>query len=73
MINVIYFFFKVLHVSVVKFLPHVGLQIFRMFIALSNYLDDSVTRFAFTFTLGRYGPRVLAQHIDDGKYVVVEM
>jgi len=38
---------------------------------LSNYLGDSVSRLTSTFTLERYGPCVLAQHIDDGKYVVL--
>jgi len=38
---------------------------------LSNYLGDSVSCLASTFSLERYGLRVLAQCIDDGKYVVV--
>jgi len=39
--------------------------------ALSNYLGDSVCRLASTFTLERYGPRILAQHINDGENVMV--
>jgi len=35
----------------------------------SNYLGDNISRLA--STLKRYGPPVLAQHIDDDKYVVV--
>jgi len=69
-INVI-FLQKFLHVNVAKLLPYIGLQVFRMSTALSNYLDDSVNHFAFTFILKQYGLRVLAQHIDDDKYVVV--
>jgi len=40
-----------------------------MSITFSNYLGDSISRL--TSTLERYGPRVLAQHIDD--VVAVEM
>jgi len=37
--------------------------------ALSNYLDNSVSRLA--FTLEWYGSRILAQHVDDDKNVMV--
>jgi len=65
------FLYESLHIIVVKLLSHIDLQVFRMSTALSNYLGDSISRLASTFTLERYDPRVLAQHIDDGKYVVV--
>jgi len=39
--------------------------------ALSNYLGDSVGRLASTFTLEWYGPRILAQHVNDGENVMV--
>jgi len=42
-----------------------------MSIALSNYPDDSVSRLVSTFTLARYGPRILAQHVNDGENVMV--
>jgi len=42
-----------------------------MFTALSNYLGDSVNCLPSTFTLEQYDSRVLPQHIDDDKYVVV--
>jgi len=44
-----------------------------MLTALSNYLGDSVSRLASTFTLERYGvrsPRILAQHINDGENIM---
>jgi len=39
--------------------------------ALSIYLGDSVSCLASTFILERYGPRVLAQHVNDGENVMV--
>jgi len=42
-----------------------------MFITYSNYLDDRVSRLASTFTLERYGPRILAQHVNDSENVMV--
>jgi len=39
--------------------------------ALSKYPGDSVSRLASTFTLERYGPRILVQHINDGENVMV--
>jgi len=50
------FIYESLHVSVVKFHSHISLKVFRLSIVLSNYLDDSVSRLASTFTLERYGP-----------------
>jgi len=38
--------------------------------ALSNYLGDSVS-LASTFTLERYGSRILAQYINDGENEMV--
>jgi len=62
---------SVLHVSVVKLLPHIGLQVFRLSTALSNYLGDSIIRLASTFTLERYDPCILAQHVNDDENVMV--
>jgi len=42
-----------------------------MSIALSNYLGDSVSRLASTFTLERYNSRILAQHVNDAENVMV--
>jgi len=37
------FIYESLHVSVVKLLPHIGLHVFRLSTALSNYLGNSVS------------------------------
>ena len=58
-------------ISIVKFLPVIGLHVFRASLAISNYFSDCVSCLASAFTLEWYSPRVLAQHIDDGEYVVV--
>jgi len=60
-----------LHVSVVKLLPHIGLQVFWVSTALLNYFGDSVRRLVSTFTLKRYCPRILAQHVDDDENVMI--
>jgi len=65
------FLYGSLHVSIVKLFSHISLQVFRMSATLSNYLDDSVSRLASTFTLERYGPRVFAQHVNDDENVIV--
>jgi len=39
--------------------------------ALSNYLGDSISCLVSTFTLELYGPRILAQHVNDGENVIV--
>jgi len=39
--------------------------------ALSNYLSDCFSCLASTFTLERYGPRILAQHVNDGENVML--
>jgi len=65
------FIYESLHVSVVKLLSYIGFQVFRLSTALSNYLDNSVSRLASTFTLERYGPRILAQHVNDGENAMV--
>jgi len=44
------FIYESLYVSVVKLFPHIGLQVFRVSIALSNYLSDSVSRLVSIFT-----------------------
>jgi len=65
------FLYESLHVSVVKLLPYINLQVLRMFTTLSNYLGDSVSYLASTFTLERYGPRMLAQHVNGGENVMI--
>jgi len=65
------FIYESLHVSIVKLLPYIGLQVFRMSTALSNYFSDSVSRLASIFTLERYDPRILVQHVNDGENVMV--
>jgi len=60
-----------LHVGVVKLLFHIGLQVFRLSTTLSNYLGNSISRLASTFTLERYGPRIFAQYVNDGENVMV--
>jgi len=54
-----------LHVGVIKFLPLIGLYVFRTPLAISNYLGESVSCLASAFTLAWSSPRVLAPRIDD--------
>jgi len=65
------FIYESLHVSVVILLSHIGLQVFRLSTALSNDLGNSVSRLASTFTFERYGPRILAQHVNEDENVMV--
>jgi len=60
----IMFLQEFLHVCIVKFFPSVGLQIFQTTFTVSNYLCDHGSYII--SALERYGPCILAQHIDNG-------
>ena len=64
------FFRNFLHIVVVKLFPHIHLEIFQTSSTLSNYLSNSISRLASALALEQYSSHVLAQHIDDGEYVV---
>jgi len=49
----------------------IPISVCKFFVALSNYLSNSVSRLASTFTIERYGSRILAQHVNDGENVMV--
>jgi len=72
MINVV-FLNEFLHTRVVKFFSFIGLKIFRASFIVSNNLCDRFGHFVFALTLERYGPRILAQHIDNCKYVFMTL
>jgi len=68
------FIYESLHVTVVKVISHIDLQVFLLSTALSNYLGDSVSYLASTFILKRYDSCILAQHVnDDENLTFVEM
>ena len=69
MINVV-FFQEFLHVCVVKFFSHIGLQIFRISSIILNYLCDRCSHLISTLGFQQYSPCILTQHIDNGENVV---
>jgi len=72
MINIV-LLHEFLHTRVVKFFSSVGLKIFRTpFIVCSN-LCERFGHFVSTLTLERYGPRILAQHIDNWEYIFMTL
>jgi len=65
------FFQKFLHVRVVKFFSHIGLQIFRTSSIISNYLCDRYSHLISIFDFQWYGPCMFTQYIDNGENVVI--
>ena len=65
------FFQEFLHVCIVKFFSHIGLQIFRASSIVSNYLCYRCNHLISILCFERYGPCILTQYIDNGKNVMV--
>jgi len=70
MIHVVVFQ-KILHVCVIKFFSHIGLQIFRISSVVLNYLRDRCSHLIFTLNFQRYGLCVYSTHIDNDKNVMI--
>jgi len=63
------FFQEFLHICVVKFIFHIGLQIFRTSPIVSNYLCYRCSRLISILCFERYD--LCTQHVNNGKNVVI--